>query len=81
VTIIIRIACIQAMRRLGNCGEETSDTIMAAAFLLMYLFMSYFVGFLLMALAQLLHFYRASSNGVRNMNCKDGRERERYWPI
>jgi len=55
-TIIIRIAGIQAMRRAGNCREETSDTIMAAALLLIYLFMSYFVGFLLMALAQLLHF-------------------------
>lgn len=74
-TIIIRTAGIQAMRRAGNCGEETSDTIMAAALLLMYLFMSYFVGFPLMALTQLLHFYRASSNRVRNVSCKDGRER------
>jgi len=74
-TIIIRIAVIQAMRRAGNCGEETSDTIMAAALLLMYLFMSYFVGFPLMALNQLLHFYRASNNRVRNASCKDGRER------
>jgi hypothetical protein len=65
-TIIIGIAGTQAMRRAGNCGEETSDTIMAAALLLMYLFTSYFVGFLLMALVQLLHFCRASSNGKEN---------------
>jgi len=58
-TIIIRIAGTQGMRRAGNCRQETSDTIMAAALLLMYLFMSYFVGFLLMALAQLLRFCRA----------------------
>ena len=62
------------MWRAGNCGEETSDTIMAAALLVMYFFTSYFVGFPLMAFAKLLRFYRASSNRVRNKNCKDGRE-------
>jgi hypothetical protein len=77
--IIIRISGIQAMRKAGNCGEETSDTIMAAALLLTYLFVFYFVGFPLMGLTQLLHFYRTSSNRVRNMNCSDGKERQ--WPI
>jgi hypothetical protein len=63
-TIINRIAGIEAIRRAGNFGEETSDTIKAAALLLMfYLFMSYFVGFLVMTLAQLLYFIERRVTG------------------
>lgn len=52
-TIIIRIAAIYAMRRAGNRGAETSDTIMAAAlYLMMCLFTSYFVWLLLTVLAK-----------------------------